>query len=87
MKARTRRPPTYWQGLLLPSFCAPALRRARLEAGLTQAQVAKRIGCSANLVWRWEQDFPHVSESTVYRYAAVLGLTPKLVLERPTKRR
>ena len=30
-------------------------RRARLAAGLSQAEIARRLGVSANTVWRWEK--------------------------------
>ena len=33
---------------------AHPLRRYRLEAGLSLAQMAERIGVQRNTVWRWE---------------------------------
>jgi transcriptional regulator with XRE-family HTH domain len=61
--------------------------RARAEAGLTQAEVAERIGTTQSAVARLESAEPKHSPSiaTLQRYAKALGYTVqvKLVKERP----
>jgi transcriptional regulator with XRE-family HTH domain len=43
---------------LLPEATSPdKLRKARIEAGLTQKELALAAGLSKDLVWRWEMGF------------------------------
>jgi transcriptional regulator with XRE-family HTH domain len=61
--------------------------RARAEAGLTQAEVAARIGTTQSAIARLESAEPKHSPSiaTLQRYAKALGYTVelRLVKERP----
>lgn len=67
---------------LLPGFREMALRRrdlldslvaARVAAGLTQTEVAARMGTSQSAVARLEAGHVDVRLSTLDRYAAVVG--------------
>lgn len=53
------------------------LKKCRKAAGMTQAQLAERVGISQNLVSNWEHPWglrvPDVMQ--VYRLAEVLGCT------------
>lgn len=51
-----------------------ALRRARLDAGLTQQQLARLAGISRQLVSRVEAGNPHGEVGGVVEVAAALGL-------------
>ena len=65
--------------------------KARAEAGLTQAEVAQRIGTTQSAIARLESTEPKHSPSiaTLQRYAKALGYTVqvKLVKERRLTRR
>lgn len=52
------------------------LRTSRLACGLTQADVAKRLGVSKGYVSRLERNKARPAESTIVRLAAVYGLDP-----------
>ena len=59
------------------------LRRARAGLGLTQAQLAERLGVTKNTVARWEVGIRGIPEPT----ARLIGLIAKGVkAKKPTKR-
>lgn len=49
------------------------LKQARLEAGLTQSEVAKAIGTKKTAISRLENHVEDVKLSTVEKYAQALG--------------
>lgn len=58
---------------------ADLLREERLEQGLTQAVVAKRIGSSQSRVAKLEAGEASVSLDLMVRLALALGLTPATI--------
>lgn len=58
---------------------AALLREERLEQGLTQAVVAKRIGSSQSRVAKLEAGEASVSLDLMVRLALALGLTPATI--------
>lgn len=62
------------------------LRRARREAGLSQAQLAGRLGVSRQYVSQVEAIDESVSLSTLERVAEALGFVMELKLQRPPSR-
>ena len=59
---------------------ARELIRARIRAGLTQAQVAKRMGTTQSVVARLESGATKPSLRTLERYARATGSRPVLKL-------
>jgi len=49
------------------------IRKARVEAGLEQAELAERIGVSPNTVWKWEAQQAAPRSALVEKLAAALG--------------
>jgi len=53
------------------------IRIAREKLGLTQVQLAKKVGVSRGAIWQWESDrTQQIRRDKVPRLAAVLGLDP-----------
>lgn len=52
------------------------LRLFRMAAGLTQEQVASRVGVSLTSYWKWETGACMPSSRRIPRMAKVLGVTP-----------
>ena len=66
---------------LAPEFeVARALIAARTEAGLTQAQVAERMGTTQSVIARLEGGRTLPSLKTLYRYADATGTRPEIHL-------
>jgi len=64
-----------------PEFeVARALIAARTEAGLTQAQVAERMGTTQSVIARLEGGRTLPSLKTLYRYADATGTRPEIHL-------
>ena len=61
-------------------FVASALIRARGEAGLTQAEVADRLGVTQPAVARMESG-KNISLKTISRYASAIGRTITLEIQ------
>lgn len=59
---------------------ARALISARVEAGLTQAQVAERMGTTQSVIARLEGGRTLPSLKTLYRYADATGTRPEIHL-------
>ncbi|MGH7687143.1 MAG: helix-turn-helix domain-containing protein [Candidatus Dormibacteria bacterium] len=53
---------------------ATTIREARDRAGVTQAQLASRLGTSQAAVWRWERGLVEPSWATVLRAVAACGM-------------
>ena len=68
------------------SFLIPVaslIWRARRDAGLTQQQLARRLGTTQPAVARWERDTEgHMSLATLYSILAACGVRPRLTIER-----
>jgi len=59
---------------LAPEFeIAAELLRARLRAGLTQTELADRMGTSQSTIARLENGQTHPSTKTILRYAEATG--------------
>lgn len=56
-----------------------ALVRARLDTGLSQAAVARRLGRAVTSVGRWEMGHRRPSLTSVDAYAALFGLELRVV--------
>lgn len=65
-----------------PGSFAECLYNARNAAGLTQTELAERMGCAQPNVYRWEAGISPVGETTIRRYAAALGMRVSLSLDR-----
>jgi len=66
---------------LEPEFeIAHTLIAARVKAGLTQAQVAKRMGTTQSVIARLESGRSLPSIKTLYRYAEATGTKPEIHL-------
>jgi len=63
------------------------LRAAREAAGLTQRQLAVALVVKQPTVADFENDEANLSESTVRKFAAALGLEVALVLRKPRRPR
>jgi transcriptional regulator with XRE-family HTH domain len=79
---------------LAPEFeIASALLRARSKAGLSQQEVAQRMGTTQSAVARLEAGKAPIRTDTIYRYAAAVGyraefkLTRAAASDKPTIRR
>ena len=59
-------------------YNAQILLDARKNAGLTQSELAKRIGAEKGYISRIERGLIVPSVSTLYRIAAAMGLTVEL---------
>lgn len=59
-------------------YNARILLEARKNAGLTQQELAERIGADKSYISRVERGFIIPSVSTLYRIAAAMGLTVEL---------
>lgn len=59
---------------------ADRLAKARISAGLSQADVAELLDCSVGSVGRWENGFP-VKRSAVLHYALVTGVSFEWLLK------
>ncbi len=69
---------------LEPEFeVAHALIAARVEAGLTQEEVARRMGTTQSVVARLEGGRTLPSIKTLYRYAEATGTKPEIHLVHP----
>jgi ribosome-binding protein aMBF1 (putative translation factor) len=60
---------------------AETFMRARFNAGLTQGQVAERMGTTQSVVARLESGRSKPSMRTLERFAAAVGTKVRLVLE------
>jgi len=65
---------------------ARSLIEARSDAGLTQAEVAKRMGTTQSAIARIEGGSQLPSMKSVIRYAAAIGARPVLQLVRETQK-
>lgn len=57
------------------------MREARRRAGLSQVQLARRLGTSQAAVWRWEHGLVEPSWSSVLRAASACGMAVSVALE------
>ncbi|MEX2624728.1 MAG: helix-turn-helix transcriptional regulator [Acidimicrobiia bacterium] len=66
----------------LPQNVAELIRLARLEAGLSQAELAHRIGSRQPVVSRWESGEDEPRLSTLRRILRACGLSLSLSVDR-----
>lgn len=59
---------------------ADLIREARLRAGLTQAELAARLGKAPSVIGRWEQGRASPSFETVMQVVRAAGLEPSIWL-------
>lgn len=57
------------------------LSQLRLSAGLSQAQLAERLGTQQPNIARWERDPRNMNVETIHRFAAALGVPPDAVFK------
>lgn len=53
------------------------IKRARLNAGLTQRKLAEKLGISAQGVAQWENDLRNPKAETIQRIAEAIGCSPR----------
>lgn len=58
------------------------LAAAREEAGISQAELARRVGTARGNVCRWERKPSNMTLDTLAKIAAALGRSPVLSLKR-----
>ena len=58
----------------VPEQVGKVLRAARLQKGMTQAEVAKRMGISPQAMWRLEKNAGRASFDRIHRLCLLLGL-------------
>lgn len=59
------------------------IRAARSKAGLTQQEIAERVGLTRTSVTNIERGIQHISLRQLYLLAAAVGLHPAQLLPRP----
>ncbi len=60
-----------------------SIRRIRESAGITQAELARRLGVSQSLVNRWESPAGRPQVATLQRIADALGLNLSVIFSAP----
>lgn len=61
-----------------PARTGRAMQQARLDAGLTQAQLAARLGTKQSVVSRWEAGREDIRLSTIARVLRACGLRAQI---------
>jgi HTH-type transcriptional regulator/antitoxin HipB len=75
-KRRMKKDPDFWKGYdeRLETFkLGIMLRQARLEAGLTQEEIAERLRTTKSVVSRMENHSTDIRVSTLERFAKAVG--------------
>jgi len=75
-KKRMKKDPEYWSGYddQLETFkLGILLKQARLDAGLTQEQIAKRLKTTKSVVSRMENHATDIRLSTLEKFANAVG--------------
>ena len=62
------------------------IRQARKSAGMTQAELAHKLGISAAGIAQWENDLRNPKIETLRKLADALGVTPGYLLDRKSTR-
>lgn len=60
----------------MPVFFGEKIRQARKAAGLTQRQLADRLGVSNTSVSNWEKNLSRPDADLIQQLCAILGLQP-----------
>lgn len=58
------------------------LAAAREQAGITQAELARRVGTARGNICRWERKPSNMTLGTLARLASALGAVPQISLKR-----
>lgn len=74
-------PPVAKKGDEIMSEFSKKLKRLRLNAGLTQADVAKRTAMSASAVGMYEQGRREPDFGTVQKFCDLYGVTPNYLMQ------
>jgi len=69
-----------------PDGVSEAIRRWRQEAGLSQAQLARRLGTTQSAVSRWEKGHDEPRLGTLAEILRACGLAGRLVVEQDIDR-
>lgn len=56
------------------------LKAARVNAGLTQAQLGKKLGVSRGLVNGWEKGKVSMREAYIYAFCAITGINESNII-------
>lgn len=67
--------------LTRPEAIPTALRRWRSEAGLSQSEIAVRLGTTQSVVSRWENGHDEPRLTTLAAFLEACGLTGELVVD------
>lgn len=59
------------------------IRNVRLSVGLSQAEVARRVGAKRQQVWDWEKDRSEPKLEHLARLAEALGVSVDTLLRAP----
>ena len=59
----------------------PTISSLRLNAGLSQAQLAERLGTQQGNISRWEREPTELQVTTILRLAAALGVSDTVIFE------
>jgi DNA-binding XRE family transcriptional regulator len=63
-----------------------AIRAARIDAHLSQTQLAFHVGVSKQAVWKWEHGVQHPGRDNAWRLCAALpGLTQVEIYAQPVR--
>ena len=82
-KKRMKKDPEFWNGYeeRLETFkLGILLKQARLEAGLTQEEIAKRLKTTKSVVSRMENHSTDIRLSTLEKFAKAVGRKIHVVL-------
>lgn len=60
----------------MPVFFGEKIRRARKAAGMTQRQLADRLGVANTSVSNWEKDLSRPDADLIQELCAILGMQP-----------
>ena len=58
------------------------LKKHRKERGITQQQLADKMGVTKGCISNWERGFRDAGSTEIYRVAEALGIDPKRLIER-----
>ena len=58
------------------------LTEIREREGITQAELARRVGTARSNVCRWERKPSNITLGTLTKLASALGLTPSIMLKK-----
>lgn len=63
------------------------LKRHRKERGITQTELAEKIGVTKGCISNWERGYRDPGVSEIYAASEALGIDPKKLIERREEKR